>query len=288
MDYNLLKVFTKVAELGSFTQAAKVLNQPKSRVSRAIARLEDELGIQLIRRTTRKTSLTSIGLEFYQNVLPLMVGLNDELIRVSNFQEEMSGVIRITAPGDLAQTLVADVVSDYSSKFPKVEIQTIVTNEFLDLTKENIDLCIRAGKLADSSLIQKKLFDVSFIVVCSKTYQDNYGAVTTIDDLKKHKFLSFKGMEKEYFSTKSKNSSSITPTIVSDSISMLLSMVLNNNGISILPDYFCKSHIQAGTLVQLLSTLKTKKENVHLLYTPSAKSSLKVKRFIETVSSFIN
>lgn len=284
IDYNLLKTFTKVAELGSFTKAAKYLNQPKSRVSRAIARLEDELGVQLIRRTTRKTSLTSIGQDFHQGIRPLLAGLDDQLTRISDSQDEMSGVIRISAPEDIAQTLVADTISNFSARFPNVEIQTIVTNEFLDLTKENIDLCFRGGKLSDSSLIQKKIMDVNFIVVCSKVYQENYGQVLKASDLVNHKFLSFRRMEKDYFKEGSTaDEITISPIITADSISMLLTMVLNNAGVAILPDYFCKPHLSNGTLIRLLPSLKTKNHGIHILYAQSKNKSLKLKRFIESI-----
>ena len=173
MDYNLLKTFSKVAELGSFTQAAKVLNHPKSRVSRAISRLENELDVQLIRRTTRKTTLTSSGQEFFHNIHPLLNSINNEITKVSNQQHEMSGTIRITTSQDIGQALVSKVISLYNSKYPNVQFDTIITNDFLDLVKENIDIAIRAGKLKDSTLIQKKFISTHFIIVCSKKYLEN-------------------------------------------------------------------------------------------------------------------
>ena len=110
IDYNLLKVFQKVLETGSFTQAAKALSQPKSRVSRGITRLESQLGVELIRRTTRRVSATSIGREFSKNLNPLLSSLSAELINVNNYQKEMTGTLRITAPQDLAQTVVAKII----------------------------------------------------------------------------------------------------------------------------------------------------------------------------------
>jgi LysR family transcriptional regulator for bpeEF and oprC len=234
MDYNLLKTFVKVSELGSFTKAAKILNQPKSRVSRAIARLESELDVQLVRRTTRKTTLTIPGQEFFQNISPLLNSIDNETIRVSNQQEEMSGTIRITASQDIGQTLVSKVISLYSSKYPRVQFETKITNDFLDLTKENIDIAFRAGKLKDSSLIQKKFISTHFIIVCSKKYVETFGAPTSLEDLDNHKFLSFKRLEKDFFN----KSVILSPIVTTDSIPMLLNMILNNDGIGILPSFF--------------------------------------------------
>ncbi|MDX2471158.1 MAG: LysR family transcriptional regulator [SAR324 cluster bacterium] len=282
MDYKLLIVFEKVAQLGSFTKAAHVLGQPKSRVSRAIAKLEDELGVQLLRRTTRKTSLTSIGEEFFQNIQPLLAKIEDELVKVSNFQDEMSGVIRITAPEDLGQTLVAQIISAYTAKYPGVMVQAILTNNILDLTKENIDLSIRAGKLVDSNLIQKKLLKMNFIFVCSKNYVHTHGRPTEIKGIESHKFLSFRNIEKEFFKGKGEERIAFSPRVISDSLPMLLNLVLNGDGIAIIPDFFCNEHLDSGDLVRLFPRWQSDTEHVHILYPPSQNTSRKVKMFIET------
>lgn len=284
MDYNLLKTFIKVAELGSFTKAAKILNQPKSRVSRAIARLENELDVQLVRRTTRKTTLTSTGQEFFQNMSPLLNNIDNEIVRVSNQQEEMSGTIRITASQDIGQTLVSKVISLYNSKYPKVQFETKITNDFLDLTKENIDIAFRAGKLEDSTLIQKKFISTYFIIVCSKKYAETFGTPSTLEDLKNHKFLSFKRLEKDFFNKSIK----LSPIVTTDSIPMLLNMILNNDGIGVLPSFFCKEHLESKLLVQLIPAWKSKTENLHILYPPSKSISHKVKEFVKIATSIFN
>ena len=283
-DYNLLKVFCKVSELGSFTKAAKILNQPKSRVSRAISRLENELDVQLIRRTTRKTSLTINGQEFYQNINPFLNCINNELIKVSNQQQEMSGTIRITASQDIGQTIVAQIISAFNSKHPNVHFETIITNDYLDLTKENIDIAFRAGKLQNSSLIQKKFMSTNFIIVCAKKYIEKYSAPLCLEDLQDHKFLSFKGMERSLIDN-GKIIKPIKPIITTDSIPMLLNMAFNGDGIVILPSFFCKEHIAAKTLIRLIPTWKSKTENLHILYPPSKNISDKVKTFVEMATT---
>ncbi len=277
MNYNLLKIYAKVADLGSFTQAAKILNLPKSRVSRAIARLEEDIGVQLVRRTTRKTSLTSVGRQFYLSIYPLLNAIDEELTKVRNYQKEMHGTLRITAPEDIGQTLLVKIISAFTAQYPKVEIQTVITNKLLDLTQENIDLSFRAGKLVDSSLIQKKIMCVSFIIVCSKIYLEKHGTPSKIKDLENHKFLSFRGIEKDCFSKEIK----IKPTLTSDSIPMLLKMALNGEGITILPDYFCHDYLGSQILLRLFSSWKTKTENIHILYHASKNTSQIIRKFID-------
>ena len=249
INYNLLITFYNVIQTGSFTKAAKALKQPKSRVSRAISRLENELGVELIRRTTRINSATSIGKKFFQNISPLLKGIDEELIKVSNYQKEIAGTIRITAPHDIAQTLVAKIISNFNNKYPNIEIQSIITNDILDLTKENIDIAFRAGKLQDSNLIQKKLMHANFIFVASKNYLEKYGYPSKLTHLIKFKYLSFKNMEKSWF----KNKLNVKPFFQSDNIPMLLNMVRYAEGITILPDYFCKDYLETGELIRLFS-----------------------------------
>lgn len=276
IDYNLLKIFYKVAELGSFTKAAIALNRPKSGVSRAIALLENHLSVQLVRRTTRKTSLTSVGEEFYQKIAPYLSGIQNELITIQDLQDEMVGTIRITTADSFAQNTLVPIISQYSSKYPKVRIEMIITNEFVDLVKENIDIAFRAGNLKDSTLIQKKFIPTSFILVCSKTYIEKYSRPVNFDDLQNHKFLSFKPLEKVIMG-KIKH---VNANVVTDSLPMLLKLALNGDGITILPDFLCRDYLRTKELVRVIPSWRSKKENVHILYPPTRNLSKRVKAFI--------
>jgi LysR family transcriptional regulator, regulator for bpeEF and oprC len=284
MDYNLLKVFSKVSELGSFTQAAKVLNYPKSRVSRAIARLENELGVQLIRRTTRKTSLTSSGKMLFKKISPHLNGIDYELKNVSKVHNEMSGVIRLTASQDIGQTLVTQAITAFNLKHPNVTFETIITNDYLDLTKENIDIAFRAGKLNDSNLIQKKITIAKFIIVCTKKYIEIYGCPTSIKDLESHRFLSFKNKEQVLLNKDIK----INPIITSDSFPLLLNLALNNYGITILPDLFCKEYLKSKKLEQLFPNWTSKTGDINILYPPSKNMPKKIEAFLETINELFD
>lgn len=280
-NYNLLETFVKVSELGSFTQAAINLKQPKSRVSRAINKLETDLGAQLIRRTTRKVTLTNSGQELFRSISPLLKEIKDQLEKIANYQQSISGKIRITASEDIAQTIVATAVSEFQKRYPLTTFETIVTNEFLDLTKENIDIAFRAGRLKDSGLIQRKIMSVKFICVCSPHYIEKYGCISNIEDLKKHNFLSFKNIERKFI----RKSFSPKPFIVSDSMPMILNMTVNNCGIAILPSFFCQNHLKDNSLKRVASNWESKTENIHILFTPTKNMPKKIKLFNEMVSS---
>lgn len=274
MNLNLLKTFVKLAEFGNFTKTAEHLNQPKSRVSRSISKLEEELGIQLVRRTTRQTSLTSAGSDYYQRIALLISQIDEETKAISDSSQALSGLLRITAPEDMAQTIVSRLVSQFSEKHPKIKIECIVTNQFLDLTKENIDLAFRAGKLTDSNLIQRKLHQVELITIASKAYLQKYGTPQLENELSKHRVMSFKGMSSY------KNS-----FITTDSFAMLLNMTLLGNGIAIVPDFICKGYLDSGELIKLFPLKKNQSSSVHIVYPPSRNIPLKTKKFIKLATS---
>ena len=236
MDLNLLKTFSKVAELGSFTKAAEILKQPKSRVSRSVTRLENKLNVQLLNRTTRVTSLTSSGQKLFSKLSTLIYKIEDELTGITNQNKQMSGKIKITTSQDVSQKFLTKIILEYRKLHPHVVFETIITNEFLDLNKENIDIAFRAGNLKDSSLIQKKFIKTKFILVCSKEYLIKHNQPKKINQLVSHNFLSFKGFEKNFF----KNQVSIEPTITTDSLAVLFQLVLENEGIAAMPSFFVK------------------------------------------------
>ena len=194
----------------------------------------------------------------------------------------MLGELRITAPQDLGQNIVTKIISIFTKMYPKVRVETIITNDFLDLTKENIDLCFRVGRLQDSSLIQKLFMRTDFKIVASKRYIDKYGAPKKLDELVSHFFLSFNEKEKNWL----KEVKGIQPVIKSDSFPMILSMVLNDDGIAILPNLICQNHIESGELIQLFSNWKSPSEKIHIVYQKGKTSSKILKAFIKTASDF--
>jgi DNA-binding transcriptional LysR family regulator len=174
----------------------------------------------------------------------------------------------------MAQTIVSRLVTEFSSKHPRIKIECIVTNQYLDLTKENIDLAFRAGKLSDSNLIQRKLHEVELISVASKSYLQKYGTPQLENDLDKHKIMSFKGID-----------SFPNPTITTDSFAMLLNMTLLGKGIATIPDFICKEYLDSGELVKIFPFKKGNTSSIHIVYPPSRNIPLKTKKFIKLATS---
>src|SRR5216684_1902815 len=168
MDLNEILVFARVVQAGSFTSAAAELGMPKSTVSRKVSDLEERLKSRLLQRTTRKLSLTDVGRTYYDYCARIVGEIEDGERAVSRLQESPRGLLRVTAPVNVA--FLGPIVSDYLKRYPEVRLDLLCTGRAVDLVEERFDVAIRAGTLADSSLIARSLGTVSWFLVATPAY----------------------------------------------------------------------------------------------------------------------
>src|SRR5882672_12732054 len=189
MDLNEILVFARVVQAGSFTMAAAQLGMPKSTVSRKVSELEERLRARLLQRTTRKLSLTDAGRTYYDYSARIVGEIEDAERAVSSLQQTPRGVLRVTAPVNVA--FLGPIVSDYLKRYPEVRIDLFCTGRLVDLIEERFDLGIRAGLLGDSTLIARSLGNVKWFLVAAPAYLKKHGRPRSPDDLKKHDCLLF-------------------------------------------------------------------------------------------------
>lgn len=158
-DYQLLAIFRAVAEQTSFSKAAKRLGVAKGTVSRAIARLEDIVGAELLHRSTHSVALSTAGTALYERTAHHVAALDQAVKGLPERAEEPSGDLRVTAPTDFGAILLPDIVSQFARRYPHVRFDLRLTNARVDLVAEGFDLAIRAGagKLKDSTLTVRRL-----------------------------------------------------------------------------------------------------------------------------------
>lgn len=280
MDLNLIKTFIKVAQLGSFTKAAQTLDQPKSRVSRAISKLEDEMMVQLVRRTTRQSALTHEGEKFYAATKDLIQELDYQVSNAASNEEVLQGDIMISAPEDMSTCLLPKLINEFQKLYPKVHMRVQITNQYVDLIKENIDIAFRIGKLKDSNLIQKKLRDVRLIMVASPDYLKFRERPKVLNDLKNHNFIPFH----LYASKDEFKALDIKYNLISDSFQLSLSMALHSYGVTMLPDFFAQKYIDEGKLIHTLDIWQGDRSQMQIIYSPTKKIPLHIREFIDFAS----
>src|SRR3954468_1318017 len=193
MDLNHVAVFARVVELQSFTAAAKQLGLPKSSVSRTLSRLEDELGVRLLQRTTRKLHLTEAGQAYYERARVALTGLEEAASAATNLSAEPRGTVRLSAPADVGILNLGELVARFVRKYPLVHVEISFSSRFVDLVAEGFDLALRAGKMADSSLVARKIGSDALGIYASANYLRRRGRPKTLADLADHDCVLFHG-----------------------------------------------------------------------------------------------
>ena len=192
MDYNDLALFARVVEHGSFTSAAKVMALPKSSVTRGIARLERELGVRLIQRTTRQRGVTDAGRDLYERVRGAVGALEEAAEAVKEQGREPRGVVRVTANPDAAMMGIPEMLVELRTKLPSIYVELVLTSRVVDLVADGIDLGIRAGHLVDSSLIAKRVGQSNLALFAAKGYFKKRSRPKKLTDLADHELVLFR------------------------------------------------------------------------------------------------
>ncbi len=195
MDLNHVAVFARVVELESFTAAAAQLGLPKSSVSRTVTRLEEELGVRLLQRTTRQLHLTEAGHAYYERARLALSGLEEAASAATNMSAEPRGTVRVSAPPDFGALNLAETVARFIAKYPLVHIDLSLTSRYVDLVAEGFDLAIRAGKLRDSTLVARRIGTDSLGLYASPAYLRRRGRPKSFIDLENHECVLFHGKQ---------------------------------------------------------------------------------------------
>ena len=283
MDLNEVAIFIKVVQVGSFSQAAKQLGMPNSTVSSKISSLEKRLGTTLITRTTRRLNITPAGLTYFKKCLQGLEEIKAGEDEIAASQGEPQGLLRITAPVELGGSILPSIICDFKNKYPKVNIEVILTDRRVELLTEGVDLAIRAGELKDSTLIGKKLGQSSFLPFASPKYLKQHGEPSHPRDLKNYQCLHFTPLGSETWKLVGPKGSlnvSVPGQIIINDLTMVKALTVAGTGISLLPSFFCSQEATSGKLVRILPGWQTAPSPVHFVYPAQKFVSSKLSAFI--------
>jgi DNA-binding transcriptional LysR family regulator len=186
-----MRMFMRVAELASFTQAADSLGLPKSSVSTALQRLEAELATQLLHRTTRRVRLTADGQQFYERCRDLLADLDDVQRMFQRSDASLNGRLRVDMPGGLARYLVIPALPAFMAAHPQLQLELSSTDRRVDLVREGFDCVVRVGTVADSSLVARPLGAFDMLNCASPAYLQAHGTPQTLDALAGHRLIHY-------------------------------------------------------------------------------------------------
>lgn len=264
MNLNRITLFVRVVETGSFAEAARLLDLPRSSVSRGVAALEKSLGVRLLQRTTRQLHLTEEGREYYQAVSRSLTGLDDAAAAVTHQQEVPSGQLRITASMDVGVYLLAPVTAALLARYPHIAIDTELTPRVVDIVAEGFDLALRVGKLSDSRLVARHLGLLHQGVFASREYLAAHGAPETVAALATHCCISFMGVRDwRLISPAGSSTVQINSAANSDNLQFSQALVADGIGVGLLPLY---SVAEDKRLVRVLPDYATAGNSLQLVY----------------------
>ncbi len=285
MDLNLLGLFVAVAETGSFSEAARKLGLPKSSVSRGVASLEASVGAQLLHRTTRHVSLSTAGAALYERAAPLLASLKEAVGTLPEREEAPSGELRLTAPHDMGVTFLPEVVARFTARYPSVRVDCRLTNRNVDLVAEGYDLALRASgaKLADSSLMARRLGAIDVQLFASPTYLARRGTPRTPEDLAQHDFLAFRGLK--YLSEL--GLSEKNARVLADDMLFLREVAKAGSGLAVLPTFLAQADVTSGQLVRVLPRYTQPSTTLVMLYPRTQHVPRKVSAFRDFLLEFL-
>lgn len=290
VDLNHIAVFVKVAQLESFSHASRALGMPISTVSRSVSELEKSLGVTMLQRTTRKLTLTSQGRDYLNQCSEPLSLLFDAEHVLGQTQRRPEGILRVSVPIILSPESFLAFIGEFIASHPRVKIDLIITNKFVDLIGENIDLAIRFGALKDSSLIVQKLGTSVRYLVATKQYLRGRKAPETPEDLKRHDciMLHAKQNETEWEIVNGRKRAEICVTgpVSSSDFQSVSSFVYRGHGIGLLPTAYCEDEIRRGELVRVLPDWSSKSIDVHALYPTRNFLPSRLSLFLETLKNW--
>lgn len=281
-----LNIFIQVVEQGSFTKAADVLQIHRPTVSKAIQQIENDLGVKLIHRTTRKLSVTAEGDEFYHHARHVLAEVNDMMASFSPTLPPR-GRLRLDVPLALAHAILIPNLRDFRALYPGIEVVLVSSDKKTDLITEGVDCLVRLGALQDSSFVSRRLGDIRMVTCAAPSYLREHGRPETLADLDQHQAVNFfsdhsrEVMEWKFIEDGSVVSLRPASSMLVDNSDILLSCGLAGLGIIQATFDALAPHLSSGALEEVLTQYPSVSKPVSVMYPDRRYLSPKVRVFID-------
>ncbi|MCG6279805.1 LysR family transcriptional regulator [Vibrio diabolicus] len=279
-------IFYHLIEQGSFSAAARHMSLTKSVVSKRIAKLEQELGVQLLYRTTRTLTLTEAGRAFFTHAKTVYQAVATAEESIVGLGKNLSGNIKVSVPTISGELILPKVINEFNQKYPDINIDMDLDNRFVDIVNERFDLAIRTGVLPDSSLIARKLVDANWIVCASPQYLAKHGIPNQPQALDKHNCLVYSYQEtgaREWAFKEGDEVYQITVdgNLCTNNSSVLRNVALLGQGIIYVPRVLVYEDLKQGRLIQLFKDETAKCLGIYAVYPYTRQQPEKIKIFID-------
>lgn len=284
--FEQLQSFVAVVEAGSFTAAAERLGVAKSAISRRVTALEERLGTQLLQRTTRKLNLTDTGRQFYERSIRILSDLEELESAVLQQHGEVSGMLRVALPLSFGVSQMCAPIASFSTAHPQVNFDLDLNDRRIDLVQEGMDLAVRIGRLPDSTLIARKLFDARTVICGSPEYLKKNGMPQTPNDLLEHACLVYGNLaEPAKWVCKDRAGKrwrvDVPRAMTASNGDFLCAAASQGLGITMQPTFIVGKAIAAGELVPVLNDYQWPVTPAYAVYPATRHLSFRVRKFID-------
>ena len=286
-----MRAFVAVVEAGSFTAAADRLDMAKSAVSRRISSLEARLGVQLLQRTTRQLNLTDTGRSFYERCARILADLDEAEAAIHQEHGELRGRLRVALPLSFGIRHMYRPISEFAATHPKVSFDLDLNDRRIDLIAEGIDLAVRIGRLADSTLIARRLFEARTVVCAAPAYLEQRGTPQTPDDLMEHDCLVYSNLPDptKWVCTDRegvRHAIDVPVTMTASSGDFLCAAAQEGLGLVLQPTFIAGEFISRGELQPVLTDYQWPVTPAYAIYPPTRHLSYRVREFIDYLAEY--
>jgi DNA-binding transcriptional LysR family regulator len=285
------RMFVTVLDTGSFAAAARRLGTSSGQASKLVSKLEADLGVQLIKRTTRALSVTEVGQAYYERMKVLLEEFDSLDASVRNASGAPAGRLRLTAPMSFGTTCLTPVLIDFANAFPQIQLDVSFSDRVVNLVDEGFDVAIRIGKPQDSALIARKICDARVVVVAAPSYLASKGLPVTPEDLAGHDcIIDTNFRDPFHWAFKSTASSESLTVTVSGRLSFsngetCLAAATAGLGIARVPSFIAGPLVRAGRVQPLFTDREDAPLAIHALYPPARHLALKVRALVDFLAS---
>jgi len=291
INLNRLLVFNAVVEAGTLTAAGQRLGLANTMVSRHMQLLEAEIGVSLLTRSTRRLSLTEAGCAFYEASRAIAHSAQQAVQIARTGLDTPHGTLRVAAPIDYGTLVVAPLLGGLRRRYPTLKVELICGDHLVDLIAEGIDVAVRLGKLADSSLRSVAVGSFVKLLVASPEFVAAHGAPTTVAELAKLPYIELTVLQQSLTVTlenahhKRRQLKMDNPVFATNTAIACRAAALAGEGVALLTDFAIGADIEAGSLVRLMPEWASPRGQIHALYPAGAQLQQKLRVFIDALKA---
>jgi len=291
MLLNEMEIFYYVVELQSFSKAASRLKVSKSFISKKIDKLERDLKVNLISRSTRKLTITEAGNSFYQYCVQIVHQGHEAYSMISELKGKPSGKLKISMPPALGLNLMTPMLSKFLLHYPDVSLDIELESKVVDIVEEGYDLVLRSAILGSSNLIAQKVFSIKSVICATEFYLKSHPELIIASDLEKHNCAVYSYTKKASHITLIKNDHEemihIKGNLISNQLDLIKHMVLDHVCIAVLPEFMVKKEIQDNIIKICLSDYRLRESPLYAIYPQRNFMLPKLKSFLEMLKTYL-